>query len=138
VGNYATVTNIHNPLAKPVVLQKKVALAAPETYPQTILIDPTQRFQDRLTSDHTMSVDCTEIVSLLKLNGTPAPGPFIEGFLVVDSYLSTTGSNTAAPLDVAAITTTSDVPATGTSPQVTSHRVVNVPGRNLPAGTWPF
>jgi hypothetical protein len=137
-GNYATVINMHNPLAKPVILQKKVALAAPETYPQTTLVDPTQRFQDRLASDHTMSVDCTEIVSLLKLNGTPAAGPFIEGFLVVDAYLSTT-ANTAAALDVVAITTTSDISAAGAPPPaVTSHRVVNVPGRKLPAGTWPF
>jgi len=137
-GNYATVINIHNPLATTVILQKKVALAAPETYPQTTLIDPTKRFQDKLTSDHTMAVDCKEIVNLLTLNGTPPIARFIEGFVVIDSYLSTTGTNTAAALDVVAITSTSNISATGAPPQVTSHRVVNVPGRNLPAGTWPF
>ena len=137
-GNYATVINIHNPGAKPVTLQKKVALAAPETYPQTTLIDPTKRFADKLTSDHTMSVDCKEIVNLLTINGTAPTATFIEGFVVVDSYTSATASNPAAPLDVVAVTTTSNVSATGVPAQVTSHRVVNVPGRSLPAGTWPF
>jgi len=138
MGNYATVINIHNPAAKTVTLQKKVALAAPETYPQTTLIDPTKRFADKLTSDHTMSVDCREIVNLLTQNGTPPVGSFIEGFLVVDAYLSTTGANTAAVLDVTAVTTTSNTSTAGTPAQVTSHRVVTVPGRSLRAGTWPF
>src|SRR4051812_37186064 len=62
-GNYATVVNIHNPGATDVTLLKKVALAAPETYPETRLIAPTKRYKDRLPSDHTMSVDCTEIVN---------------------------------------------------------------------------
>jgi len=115
-----------------------VALAAPETYPQTTLIDPTKRFADKLTSDHTMSVDCREIVNLLTQNGTPPVGSFIEGFLVVDAYLSTTGANTAAVLDVTAVTTTSNTSTAGTPAQVTSHRVVTVPGRSLRAGTWPF
>ena len=66
-GNYATVVNIHNPYATDVVLVKKVALAAPEQFPNTQLIQPTKRFQDRLPSDHAMSVDCTEIVNLLKI-----------------------------------------------------------------------
>jgi len=138
VGNYATVVNIHNPSAQTIVLLKKVALSAPETYPQTKLIDPTKRFQDKLTSDHTMAVDCKEIVNLLRVNGTPPAGSFIEGFLVVDSYFSTTGANKSAVLDVVAITTTSDISVTGAPSQVTSHRVVEVPGRSLPAGTWPF
>jgi len=137
VGNYATIVNIHNPWATSVILQKKVALAAPETYPNTRLVDPTKRFQDSLTSDHVMSVDCQEIVNLLTLNGTPPTSTFIEGFLVVDSYFPPPANSTAAALDVVAITTTSDAIA-GAVPQVTSHDVVNVPGRSLPAGTWPF
>lgn len=136
-GNYATIVNIHNPWASTVTLQKKVALAAPEVYPNTRLVDPTKRFQDQLTSDHVMSVDCKEIVNLLTLNGTPPTSSFIEGFLVVDSYFSPAASSTAAPLDVVTVTTTSDI-VPGAVPQVTSHDVVIVPGRNLPAGTWPF
>src|SRR5689334_6242505 len=80
-GNYATVVNIHNPGATDVTILKKVALAAPETYPDTRLIPPTKRYRDRLPSDHAMSVDCTEIVNLLIQNGTPPTGTFIEGFL---------------------------------------------------------
>jgi hypothetical protein len=137
-GNYATVINLHNPWATSVTIQKKVALAAPETYPNTRLIDPTRRFQDTLTSDHAMSIDCAEIVNLLALNGTPTAAPFIEGWVVVDSYFPT-GTATAAPLDVFEITTTSAGPTpTGAPTPVNSHEVTVVPGRSLPAGTWPF
>lgn len=136
-GNYATIINIHNPWATSVTLQKKVALAAPETYPNTHLVDPTKRFQDLLTSDHVMSVDCKEIVNLLTINGTPPTAAFIEGFLVVDSYFPPPATATAAALDVVAITTTSNILA-GAVAQVTSHDVINVPARSLPAGTWPF
>jgi hypothetical protein len=136
-GNYATIINIHNPWATSVTLMKKVALAAPETFPNTRLIDPTKRFQDTLTSDHVMSVDCKEIVNLLTINGTPPASTFIEGFLVVDSFFPPPATSTAAALDVVTITTTSDAVA-GTVSQVTSHDVVVVPGRSLPAGTWPF
>ena len=70
-GNYATVVNIHNTAATDVTILKKVALAAPEKYPNTQLIPPTKRFTDKLPSDHAMSVDCDEIVNLLVQNGTP-------------------------------------------------------------------
>ena len=132
-GNYATVINIHNPWPSTVVLLKKVALAAPEKYPQTVLIPPTRRFQDKLPSDHGMSVDCTEIVNLLTLNGTPPTGTFSEGDLVIDSSFGTGAANSAA-LDVVAVTTTSD----DVGMPVNSHEIVTVPGRSLPAGTWPF
>ena len=114
-----------------------MALAAPETYPNTRLIDPTKRFQDLLTSDHVMSIDCKEIVNLLTINGTPPSASFIEGFLVVDSSFPPPATATAAALDVVVVTTTSDAVA-GALPQVSSHDVVTVPGRSLPAGTWPF
>jgi hypothetical protein len=132
-GNYATVINLHNPWATDVAIQKKVALAAPERYPNTALVPPTKRFQDKLPSDHAMSIDCQEIVNLLTLNGTPPAAPFIEGFVVVDSYLPA-GTTGASDLDVVAVTTTAPSPTTN----VNSHEVVTVPGRRLPAGTWPF
>jgi len=134
-GNYATTINIHNPWATSVQIVKKVALAARETYPNTVLIDPTKRFFDTLTSDHGMSIDCTEIVNLLTMNGTPPPAGFIDGWVVIDAYFPTTSTPpTAAQLDVVEITTTA---ATFTS-TVNSHEVTMVPGRSLPAGTWPF
>jgi hypothetical protein len=132
-GNYATVINIHNPWATDVSIMKKVALAAPERFPNTALVPPTKRFQDRLPSDHAMSVDCQEIVNLLTLNGTPPAGTFIEGYLVIDSFFPT-GATGSADLDVVAVTSTA--PSTTTS--VNSHEIVTVPGRRLPAGTWPF
>ena len=106
-GNYATVINIHNPWSATVALLKKVAPAAPEKYPDTMLIPPTRRFQDKLPSDDGMSVDCTEIVNLLTLSGTPPTGTFIEGYLVIASYFGTGAANSAA-LDVVAVTPASD------------------------------
>ena len=123
---------------RPLLCKRKWRWPRRRLYPQTTLIDPTKRFADKLTSDHTMSVDCREIVNLLTQNGTPPVGSFIEGFLVVDAYLSATGANTAAVLDVTAVTTTSNTSTAGTPAQVTSHRVVTVPGRSLRAGAWPF
>jgi hypothetical protein len=133
-GNYASVINIHNPWSSTVSILKKVAVASPETYPNTKLITPTKRFSDRLLSDHAMSVDCTEIVNLLKLNGTPAMGTFVEGFLVIDSFFPAGSAGGDAALDVVAVTTT----AQDLNSPVNSHEVTIVPGRSLPAGTWPF
>jgi hypothetical protein len=139
MGNYATVINLHNPSARTVGIYKKVALSAPENYPNTRVIDPTKRFQDSLLSDHAMSIDCAEIVNLLTLNGTPPTTPFIEGWVVIDSYFpATTTAATAAPLDVFEVTTTSAGSAAGAPSPVTSHAVTVVPGRTLVAGTWPF
>jgi hypothetical protein len=132
-GNYATVINLHNPWATSVTLQKKVALAAPEQFPNTRLIDPTRRFQDLLASDHAMSIGCAEIVNLLTLNTTPPTSPFIEGWVVVDSYFTGT-TNSAAAIDVTEVTTTAASPTAS----VNSHDVTVVPGRALPAGVWPF
>jgi hypothetical protein len=133
-GNYATVVNIHNPYATDVVLIKKVALAAPERYPDTRLIAPTKRFKDVLHSDHTMSVDCTEIVNLLTLNGTPPATPFIEGFLVVDSFLAAATTASPADIDVVTVTTIAQS-ATGA---VVDHEIEAVAGKRLAAGTWQF
>jgi hypothetical protein len=138
-GNYATVVNLHNPWATNVTILKKVAIAAPERFPNTRLINPTKRFQDTLTSDHGMSIDCTEIVNLLTLNGTPPATTFIEGWVVIDSFFPTTPTPTAAPLDVIEVTTTSNGPSSAGAPSpVNSHELTVVPGRSLPAGTWPF
>ena len=133
-GNYATVINIHNPWARNVTLIKKVALAAPETFPNTTLIPPTQRYRDELKIDHGMSVDCKEIVNLMVLNGTPPVGTFIEGWVVIDSFFAV-GAAGAAALDVVAVTTTA---AGAAGALVNDHEVTVVPGRQLPAGTWQF
>jgi len=136
-GNYSTVINLHNPSATTVSIQKKIVLAAPETSPKTVPIAPTKRFQDSLLSDHGMSIDCTEIVNLLKQNGTAPTASFIDGWLVVDSFsarLTGGGPPVPAPLDVIEVTTT----ASGESSTVNSHEVTIVPGRQLQRGTWPF
>jgi len=134
-GNYATVVNIHNPNANSVTILKKVALAAPERYPNTQLITPTLRFRDNLPPDHAMSVDCTEIVNLLTQNGTPPAGTFIEGFLVIDALGPTAVPTNVSPeLDVVTVSTTA---VDATSP-VNSHEVTTVQGKHLPAGTWAF
>lgn len=132
-GNYATVINIHNPWATDVSIMKKVALAAPERYPNTVLVPPTKRFQDRLISDHAMAVDCQEIVNLLTINGTPPAGTFIEGYVVIDSFFPT-GATGSADLDVVTVTSTAPSPTT----TVNSHEITPVVGRKLPAGVWPF
>jgi hypothetical protein len=135
-GNYATIINIHNPWPTDVALLKKVVLAAPERFPNTQIAQPSKRFPDRLPSDHALSVDCSEIVNLLTLSPVPIPGPFIEGFVVIDSFFAAppAGTDPSADVDVVAVTTTA-ASATGT---VNSHDVTTVPGRKLPAGTWPF
>jgi hypothetical protein len=134
-GNYATVINIHNPWARRATIVKKVALAAPETFPSTNLIPPTKRYNDELPSDHGMSIDCRGIVNLMVLNGTPPAGSFIEGWVVIDSFFLA-GVAGPAQLDVVAVTTTA---ATGTTAAaVNDHEVIVVPGRQLGAGTWPF
>ncbi len=134
-GNYATVVNIHNPNAGDVMLLKKVALAGPETYPNSVIVPPTKRYRDVLHSDHTMSVDCAEIVNLLVQNGTPPAGTFIEGFLVIDALGSaTTPVPTLPQLDIVTVTTTAIDP---NSP-VNSHQIHTVEGKQLPAGTWAF
>jgi len=135
-GNYTTVVNLHNPAALPVIIVKQVQVAYPETFPNTVVTNPTQRFPDSIPSNHTMSVNCTEIVNLLKINGTPVPPAvtFIEGFLTVDSYFPTGTAPSAAPLDVVEISTAS----AGSQKFVASHDLLTVPGRSLVAGTWPF
>lgn len=133
-GNYATVVNIHNTSAADVTILKKVALAAPETFPDTHLIPPTRRFKDRLPSDHAMSVDCSEIVNLLVQNGTPPVGPFIEGFLVIDALGLASTANVLPELDVVAVTTT----AVDTAAAVNAIQITPVVGKQLAAGTWAF
>lgn len=137
-GNYATVINLHNPWAQAVKIQKQVAIAAPETFPNTKLVPPTRRFPDSLPSEYGMSINCTEIVNLLTLNGTPPTTTFIEGWVMVDSFIS--GPPPASgELDVIEVTTTSNGPnAAGVINPVSSHEITILPGRSLPAGTWPI
>jgi hypothetical protein len=134
-GNYATVINIHNPFQGTVTLQKKVVVAFPERFPQSVPTNPTRRFPDQLASDHAMNVDCAEIVNLLTINGTPPAAPFIEGYVVIDSWtVNSAGTTTAVPVDVVEVTSASQNPQA----PVFSHEVLTVAGRQLPAGTWPF
>jgi hypothetical protein len=145
-GNYATVVNIHNPNNRDVVLQKRISLGAPERFqstPPTTLIAPTKRVTDTLPSDYTMYVDCTEIVHLLKLNGTPISSTFIEGYVLIESYYVTSfgGPTTDAEVDVVTVTTTAQlaVSAAGAAGDngVNSHQVTAVAARKLPLGVWP-
>ena len=134
-GNYATVINIHNPWSREAEIAKKVALAAREEFGYTVPIPPTKRYREKLRSDHGLYVDCREIVNLLTQNGTPPASSFIEGWVVIDSWV-TVGTPGPAQLDVVAVTTTSNIGApTGA---VNDHEVTVVPARSLPAGTWPF
>jgi hypothetical protein len=139
-GNYATLIQLHNPGAAAVTLWKKVVLNSPETFPTTTAIAPTKRFVDRLKPDHGMSIDCSEIVNLLLQNGTPVPPnqTFIQGFVVIDSAAGPATALTLAPLDVFATYTAAPEPVAGTVQAVNSVSIVPIPGRSLPAGTWPF
>ena len=144
-GNYATVVNIHNPNNRDVVLKKRISLGAPERFqvtPPTALIAPTKRVTDTLLSDYTMYVDCAEIVNLLKINGTPLPGPFIDGYVLIESFFAASfGTATDAEVDVVTVTTTAQLatasPAGGGDNGVNSHEVTPVAVRKLAAGTWP-
>jgi hypothetical protein len=145
-GNYATVVNMHNPNNRDVVIKKRIALGAPERYqlvPPTTLIAPTKRVDDKLPSDYTMYVDCAEIVNLLRQNGTPFSGTFLEGYVLIESfYAASFGTATDAELDVVTVTTTAQLaaasPAGGLGDNgVNSHEVTPVTARKLPAGTWP-
>ena len=140
-GNYATAVNIHNPWPDTVIVTKQIALSVPERYPDTHFVRPTKRVTDKFPAGSAMYVDCTEIVNLLQKNGTPIPGPFIEGFVVIDAF-NPSADSTAVELDVATVTTTAAAgTAAGTVPNsgdVTSHEITIVPGRRLPKGIWPY
>src|SRR5215831_1387371 len=99
-GNYATAVNIHNPWSTTVSVTKQISLGVAERYPETQFVSPTKRVFDKVPSGSTMYVDCAEIVNLL--HGIPIPGPFIEGYVVIDSYLPGTPTvpDTAAEVDV--------------------------------------
>lgn len=144
-GNYATIVNLHNPNNRDVIVRKRISLGAPERFQSTsgtVLIAPTKRVTDTLPSDYTMYVDCAEIMNLLKINGTPVSGTFIEGYVLIESYYAASfGTATDAELDVVAVTTTAQLSAASTAPGgdngVNSHEVTPVAVRKLAAGTWP-
>jgi hypothetical protein len=141
-GNYATAINIHNPWANTVIITKQVVIAAAERYPDTRQIPPTKRITDKLPAEQAMYVDCQEIVHLLVLSGAAVPAPFMEGFVIIDSYSSSplTG-DMPTELDVVTVTTTaSATSAAGAAPgsDVNSHEITAVQGRKLPKGSWPF
>jgi len=140
-GNYATAVNIHNPFANTIAITKQVVIAAAERYPDTRQIPPTKRVTDKLPGGQAMYVDCQEIVHLLVLSGAAVPAPFMEGFVVIDSYLPSPNGAVATELDVVTVTTTASAfsPA-GAAPgsDVNNHEITQVPGRRLPKGSWPF
>lgn len=141
-GNYATAVNLRNPFASVATITKQVVIAAAERYPDTKQIPPTRRVTDKLPPGQAMYVDCQEIVHLLVLSGAAVPAPFMEGFLVIDSFTaSATAGDMPLELDVVTVTTTaaSSNPA-GAAPgsDVNSHEITPVQGRKLPRGSWPF
>jgi len=140
IGNYATSVNIHNPWAGPVAITKQVVISNPERFPNTHYNTPTKRVTDVIPSESSIYVDCTEVVNLLKLSGEAIPGPFIEGFVVIDAYFAATAAApTGADLDVITVTTTAPLsPAGAPAANVNSHEITPVPGRHLPKGTWPI
>lgn len=140
IGNYATSVNVHNPWALPATITKQVVISNAERYPNTRFNLPTKRVSDVIPSGSSVYVDCTEVVNLLRLSGEPIPGPFIEGFVVIDSYfLSSVAPSTAADLDVITVTTTAPLNLAGApTADVNSHEITPVPGRHLPKGVWPI
>lgn len=139
-GNYATAVNIHNPAANTITITKQVVIAAAERYPETRQIPPTRRVTDKLPAGQAMYVDCQEIVHLLVLSGAAVPAPFMEGFVVIDSYLPSPNGDVAAELDVVTVTTTATAMSLAGAPgsDVNSHEITTVQGRKLAKGTWPF
>ncbi len=130
LGFYATVVNIYNPNPVTVTIHKRVVLAYPEG---TNPITPTKRFTDTIKSNHAMSVNCKEMVTLLENSGTPVTAEFIEGYLVVDA-LPTVGTTVILrQLDVDTVHTA------GSSTQyLSSIETIHEDGRTVPAGLWPY
>jgi len=141
MGNYATSVNVHNPWPATAIITKQIVISDPERYPNTRFNLPTKRVSDAIPSGSSIYVDCTEVVNLLKLNSQPIPGPFIEGFVVIDSYFpaTSTTASTAADLDVVTVTPTAPLNQSGAATaNVNSHEITPVLGRHLPKGTWPI
>jgi hypothetical protein len=137
-GNYATAVNIRNPWATPVTITKHIVVALAERYPDTPFIPPSTRVRETLPPGRALYVDCQEVIRLLH---AALPGPFIEGFVVIDSFSQPSPTAPAVPaeVDVVAVTTAAGIAAAGVADTgVTTHDITPVQGRKLPAGVWPF
>ena len=78
-GNYATAVNVHNFGPTNLCVAKKAVVAFPESQPGQ-LISPFISF--KLVPDGAFEIDCTDIVSLLRVPTLP---PFIKGFVEIQS-----------------------------------------------------
>jgi hypothetical protein len=109
-GSYVTSINIHNPHDTTVSLSKSLALAVPPgaQRPGEVLFIT----EDSLQTNQALAVDCVDLQRRLFPGGLP--GPFIEGFVVLESN---------STLDVTAVYTVNHLdaqgePTTGTSVDV--------------------
>src|SRR5262245_30388901 len=82
-GFYATTINVHNPNAELAKFFKKLALTIPPGDQQPGKIIPIAT--DRLEYDQALAVDCDDVVR--RAFGGAMPGPFFEGFIVIQSQL---------------------------------------------------
>jgi len=135
-GNYATTVNVRNPWPNTVILSKHVVVSAPERQ-EIVFNPPSQRVIEKLPPGNALYVDCQEIVRLLHMGFAT---PFIEGFVVIESYSQpATTPSVAMEVDVVAVTTAAPVAAAGIADTgVSSHEITPIQGRKLPAGPWPF
>jgi hypothetical protein len=136
-GNYATSVNIRNPWANPVIITKHVIVSAAERPQFTFNLPSSPRVIEKVPPGSALYVDCQEIVRLAHIGlGTP----FIEGFVVIDSYSPPgTVPSFAMEVDVVDVTTAAPVAAAGIADTgVSSHDITPIQGRKLPAGPWPF
>ena len=80
-GNYTTAVNVHNFSPSSICLAKKAVLAFPESSGQQLI----GRFQPfKLPSDGAFEIDCSDIVSLLRVPPSSLPS-FIKGFVELQS-----------------------------------------------------
>ena len=121
-------------------ITKQIVVSLAERYPDTPFLPPSARVKEILPPGRALYVDCQEIVRLF--HGA-LPGPFIEGFVVIDSFSqpSPTAPAVATEVDVVDVTTAAGITATAAGVPdsgVSSHEITLVPGRKLPSGLWPF
>ena len=95
-GFYATTINVHNPNPEVVVFFKKLALSIPPGEQKPGEVIPIAF--DKLEYDQALAADCEDIKR--RVFGGSLPGPFIEGFVVIQSPRS---------LDVTAVYSTATV-----------------------------
>jgi hypothetical protein len=95
-GFYATTINVHNPNPETARFFKKLALTIPPGDQRPGQVLPIAN--DVLKYDEALAVDCEDVSR--RLFGGSLPGPFIEGYIVIQS---------ASSLDVTGVYTTATV-----------------------------